>query len=102
MSNFDIFDEGEEYDESSELPEPTTHARSQSHITIVSSTSIFRQLVCCTKTPDDYVQLLLHAKLFLASFKNPKTAFTFEVLDHFQLDALECKMAAMNFMSKIK
>ena len=53
------------------------------------------------KSPDRFVELLLHAKLFPASFKNPKTAFTFEVLDHFQVDALECKTAAMNFMSKL-
>jgi hypothetical protein len=105
LSDFDTFEEGDEYDESSELHEPTTHAGSRSHITIVSSTGIFKRSIrwChCAKTPDDYVQLLLRAKLFPASFKNPKTAFTFEVLDHFQLDALECKTAAMNFMSKIK
>jgi hypothetical protein len=44
---------------------------------------------------------LVRAKLFPASFKHPETAFTFEVLDHFHIDALECKTAAMNFMSKI-
>jgi hypothetical protein len=40
-------------------------------------------------------------KLFLASFKNPKIAITFEVLDHFRVDALECKTAVMNFTSKV-
>jgi hypothetical protein len=44
---------------------------------------------------------LLRAKLFPASFIHPETAFTFDVLDHFRIDALECKTAAMNFMSKI-
>ena len=43
----------------------------------------------------------MRAKLFPASMIRPETAFTFEVLDHFHLDALECKTAAMNFMSKI-
>jgi hypothetical protein len=83
---------------------PTAHHRSQSTLTIVSSTGIFWHSIHwrhCTKSLDQYVQLLLHAKLFLASFKNPKTAFTFEVLDHFRVDALECKTAVMNFMSKI-
>jgi len=37
-----------------------------------------------------------------ASFKNLKMAIAFEVLDHFRLDALECKTAALNFMSKIR
>ncbi|KIM74954.1 hypothetical protein PILCRDRAFT_79556, partial [Piloderma croceum F 1598] len=73
-------------------------------LTIVASTGIFKRSIrwChCAKSSKRFVQLLLRAKLFPASFKNPKTAFTFEVLDQFQLDALECKTAAMNFMSKI-
>jgi CxC2 like cysteine cluster associated with KDZ transposases len=72
---------------------------------IVSSTGIFRRSIkwChCAKSPEAFIKLLLRAKLFPASFKNPKTAFTFEVLDHFHVDALECKMAAMNFMSKLR
>jgi len=107
MFDLDISDGADELDDGyrpSEPSEPTTHSRSQSDLTIVSSTGIFTRSVrwCnCTKSPDQYVQLLLRAKLFPASFKNPKTAFTFEVLDHFRLDALECKTAAMNFMSKL-
>ena len=80
-----------------------THHLAGSHLTIVSSTGIFRRAVkwCqCANCPDAYVQLLC-AKLFPASFQRPATAFTFEVLDHFRLDALECKTAAMNFMCKI-
>ena len=85
--------------------EPTPHSVLKSDLTIVSSTGICTRSVqwCkCAKSPDRFVELLLRAKLFLASFKNPKTAFTFEVLDHFRVDALECKMAAMNFMSKLR
>ena len=80
------------------------HSGSRSKLTIVSSTGIFTcwiQWCHCAKSADQYVQLLLHAKLFPASFKTPKTAFTFAVLDHFQLNALECHTVAMNFMSKI-
>jgi hypothetical protein len=80
-------------------------AGSGSFLTIVASTGIFTRQVrwCqCANNPDQYVQLLLRSKLFPASFKNPKTAFTFEVLDHFRIDALECKTAAMNFMTKIQ
>jgi CxC2 like cysteine cluster associated with KDZ transposases len=81
------------------------HSVSRSEIIIVSSTGICTRSVrwChCAKSPDRFVELLLRAKLFPASFKNPKTAFTFEVLDHFRVDALECKTAAMNFMSKLR
>ena len=82
----------------------TTHFGSQSKLVIVSSTGIFKRSIrwChCAKSGDQYVELLLRAKLFPASFKNPKTAFTFEVLDHFRLDALDCNTSAMNFMNKI-
>jgi len=77
--------------------------RRRSNLIIVSSTGIFKRSVrwCrCTKPLEPYIQLL-RAKLFPASFIHPGTAFTFEVLDHFHIDALECKTAAMNFMSKI-
>jgi CxC2 like cysteine cluster associated with KDZ transposases len=91
-------------DQSAGTSGSTAHSGSRSKLTIVSSTGIFTRWIrwChCAKSADQYVQLLLRAKLFPASFKNPKTAFTFEVLDHFRLDALECHTAAMNFMSKI-
>ena len=85
--------------------EQTMHTGSRSELIIVSSNGIFKRSVrwCqCATNSNHYVQLLLHAKLFPASFKNPKTAFTFEVLDHFWIDALECKTAAMNFMNKLQ
>ena len=75
----------------------------QSNLIIISSTGIFKRSVrwcTCVNSPDPYVQLI-RAKLFPASFKHPETAFTFEVLDHFHIDTLEYKMAAMNFMGKI-
>lgn len=75
----------------------------RSNITIVSSTGVFKRSILwcrCANVTKPYVQLL-RAKLFPASFQRPATAFTFEVLDHFRIDALECKTAAMNFMSKI-
>lgn len=81
-----------------------TYSQSQSNLIIVTSTGIFKHSVqwChCTNSLDKYVQLL-HARLFPASFKNLQTTFTFDVLDHFQVDVLECKMAAMNFMHKIQ
>jgi hypothetical protein len=108
MSDLDISDEGGgllDESEPQEASEWMTNFRSRSNLIIVSSTGIFKRAVrwChCAKSSDQYVQLLLRAKLFPASFKNPQTVFTFEVLDHFRVDALECKTAAMNFMSKIQ
>ena len=89
MFDLDISDGAEGIDDGyqpSEPSEPTAHFKSRSDLTIVSSTGIFTRSVrwcTCTKSPDQCVELLFRAKLFPASFKNPKTAFTFEVLDHF-------------------
>jgi hypothetical protein len=107
LFDLDLSDESDEFADGpqpSADSEPMAHFGSKSNLIIISSTGIFRRSVrwChCAKSPRQYAQLLLRAKLFPASFKNPKTAFTFEVLDHFRLDSLECKTAAMNFMSKI-
>jgi hypothetical protein len=108
MFDLGLSDEADEVEDGDLPSEPfgsTTFVESRSNLIIVSSTGIFKCSVrwChCAKSSDQYVELLLQAKLFPASFKNPKTAFTFEVLDHFRVDALECKTAAMNFMSKIR
>jgi len=70
---------------------------------IVTSTGIFKRFVSfcgCANAPDRHIQLLRRG-LFPATFLNPRTAFTFEVLDHFRLDTLECNMAALAFMSKL-
>jgi hypothetical protein len=70
---------------------------------IVSSTGIFRRLIqwcTCPNAPERHIQLLC-TRLFPATFINPKMAFTFKVLDHFRLDALECRTSAMNFMNKL-
>ncbi|KAG1786208.1 uncharacterized protein HD556DRAFT_1449943 [Suillus plorans] len=40
--------------------------------------------------------------LFPASFLEPKTAFTFDVLNDFLLDNLECGTSAMNYYSKLR
>ncbi|KAI6040015.1 hypothetical protein EDC04DRAFT_2602760 [Pisolithus marmoratus] len=41
-------------------------------------------------------------RLFPASISKTQTAFTFAVLDHFLIDALECKTSAMSFYQKLK
>jgi hypothetical protein len=40
--------------------------------------------------------------LFPSSFKRIKTAFTFQVLDDFRIDNLECKTAAFNYYRKLR
>jgi hypothetical protein len=81
--------------------QPVPGARS---MVVVTSAGIFRRDVCfcqCPGAPDPHLQLL-RMQLFPASIERPSTAFTFEVLDHFNIDALECKTAALNFYNKLR
>lgn len=73
-------------------------------ITAVTVAGVFPRTVqwCrCQNAPERWVQLLRHS-FFPASFDKPATIFTFDVLDHFTHDLLECKTSAMNFYNKIK
>ncbi|KAI6110329.1 hypothetical protein EV401DRAFT_1869650, partial [Pisolithus croceorrhizus] len=78
----------------------------RSQMTIVHTEGIFSHEVwvckCPGSDPNDWHLDLLHQRLFPASICKPKTAFTFDVLDHFLIDALECKTSAMSFYQKLK
>ena len=56
---------------------------------------------CCPNAPDQAFQLFRH-RLFPASTSRPSTAFTFDVLEYFHIDAVECKTSASNFSSKLR
>ncbi|KAG2149136.1 uncharacterized protein EDB93DRAFT_1240433 [Suillus bovinus] len=75
-----------------------------SPVTIVHSSGVFIHNVawchCQGPVPKQHLQLL-RAGLFPASSTRPKTAFTFEVLDHFLIDSLECKTSARSFFEKL-
>jgi hypothetical protein len=76
----------------------------KSKMVIVHSSGVFRHYVCwcsCPGSAPKHIQLFREA-LFSSSVISPKTAFTFDVLDHFYIDSLECKTAAMSFFQKIR
>ncbi|KAI6014687.1 hypothetical protein EDC04DRAFT_2870627 [Pisolithus marmoratus] len=79
---------------------------SRFQMTIVHTEGIFSHEVsvcnCPGSNPNDWHLDLLRQRLFPASISKPKTAFTFAVLDHFLIDALECKTSAMSFYQKLK
>jgi hypothetical protein len=78
---------------------PGTH-----RMVVVTSNGIFRRQVrwCqCHGRAEEHIQLL-HLNLFPASIRRPSTAFTFDVLDHLHIDAMECKTAALNFYNKLR
>jgi hypothetical protein len=70
---------------------------------IVHTTGVFKTRVrwCgCQDAPDRAIQLF-QMMLFPASLQRPGTAFTFDVLDYFYIDAMECKTAAASFVKKV-
>ncbi len=56
---------------------------------------------CCLDALERDMQLMA-AGLFPATFRNPKTAFTFRVLEEFHLDNLECKTTPSQFISRLR
>ncbi|KAK6988503.1 hypothetical protein R3P38DRAFT_3332031 [Favolaschia claudopus] len=74
----------------------------------VHTTGIFVRRVgwcCCSDEGGDTLPhdlQLLDAKMYPASSNKPSTAFTFNVLDDFALDSLECKTAALTFLTKLR
>ena len=56
---------------------------------------------CCLDAPERDMQMMT-AGLFPATFRNPKTAFTFRVLEEFHLDNLECKTTPSQFISRLR
>jgi hypothetical protein len=76
-----------------------------SNVVIVHSTGVYSHHVSwcqCPGAEKDRHLHLLKAKLFPASITRPQSAFTFDVLDNFLIDALECKTSAMSFYQKLR
>ncbi|KAG1726675.1 hypothetical protein EDB19DRAFT_1643371, partial [Suillus lakei] len=76
-----------------------------SNLVVVYSTGIYSHHISwcqCPGAEKDRHLHLLKAKLFPASITHPHSAFTFDVLDNFLIDALECKTSAMSFYQKLQ
>jgi len=72
-------------------------------VVIVHTTGVFQHHVrwcSCPGHAKEEIQLLC-LRLFPASNLRPKTAFTFDVLDHFYVDAMECKTSGDSFFQKL-
>jgi hypothetical protein len=80
---------------------PPTHS---DYLTIVNITGVHFITVhyCnCLGSAPDYLQLL-QSRLFPAMLAQPRTVFTFNVLDDFIRDNLECGTSGMNYFSKLQ
>ncbi|KAG1803116.1 uncharacterized protein BJ212DRAFT_1304681 [Suillus subaureus] len=76
-----------------------------SNLVIVHSTGVYSHSVSWCQCPGAEKAQHLHlmkARLFPASITCPQSAFTFNVLDNFLIDALECKTSAMSFYQKLR
>ena len=77
--------------------------RGNSWMTLVDITGVhFLPVHFCTcpNAPMRYIQLLRHA-LYPVSYDRPQTAFSFRVLDDFDLDNLETKGTAQRYYAKL-
>jgi hypothetical protein len=94
-----------ELDGEVETQEDTSMPSNQQAIMVIPhSSGVFHHCVrfCnCPGSSEHHIQLFTNG-LFPASIKRPRTAFTFDVLDHFYFDAMECKTAAMGFFQKLR
>lgn len=57
---------------------------------------------CSCRGAKSHVHQLMHAGLYPATLNHPETAFTFQVLEHFYLDLMECNTSASSFYSKLR
>jgi hypothetical protein len=71
---------------------------------IVDNGGVYQHKVrwCACKNRAQPDILLFRMGLFSASIINPKTAFSFRLLDYFHVDAMECRTSASSFFSKLR
>ena len=71
---------------------------SQDTLVIAHSNGVFHHRIqwCACLSAPHHIQLFRHG-LFSASVIRPKTTFTFDVLDHFYMVAMECKTVGLSF-----
>jgi hypothetical protein len=70
----------------------------------VANSGIYRRSVqrcVCPNAPETHIQLL-QMWFFPATLKRPSTAFTFNVLNQFHIEAMECKTSVHNFYSTLR
>lgn len=88
---------------SSSFIPPALQSTSSQEMTLISSSGIHTITVAwCTCFDADYSSQLMATRLFPATMTRPKTAFTFELLDHFLVDSTVCKTTAYSFYDKLR
>jgi hypothetical protein len=83
---------------------PNTDAMGNQFLTVIDTTGIHHMpfVHCFCNGRKDVDILLMELGLFPASFKDVETVFTFEVLDDFRIENLECKVSAWQYFNKLR
>jgi hypothetical protein len=72
-------------------------------MTIITSSRICQLTIqWCTCMKEDHADQLLSIQLYPATLTSPKTAFTFEGLDHYLTEHTICKTTAYSFYDKLR
>lgn len=73
-------------------------------LTVVDSAGVFEMevLFCACSDAKPMHEQLLRTCLFPATFKQIETVFSFNILDDFLIDNLECKTTAQQYFSKLQ
>jgi len=97
-------DEWEDEDEDEEGGVPGREkGRKLSKLTIVDRAGVFTYWVrWCTCGGVPHYRQLVELGLYPASFKQPKTAFTFRLLKYYHIDLMECRTPPFAFYNKIR
>lgn len=84
---------------------PTGVDSSEHNDLVIVDTSGFHRLqtrwCACRNHPAPRIQLL-HMGLYPGTVKQPRTAFTFQLLEYYHVDAMECGATASNFCNKLR
>src|SRR5438128_10124887 len=85
-------------------PPHLVQPKGRTHMTVIHTNGVHYCAIrycACQGSEEAHIQLM-KADLFPATTKEPRTVFTFQILDDFMRDNLECGTSAMNYYSKIR
>jgi hypothetical protein len=86
------------------IPSSTQSLPPTSTLTVVDRFGVYDHNIQWCQCPNRQSRdiILFRMGLFSASIHGPKTAFTFQCLQYFHIDSMECRTSAGNFYMKIR
>jgi len=87
-----------------DVPDSDEDGRDDTEMVIVDCGRVYKHKIrwcACRGRPAEHL-LLFSMGLFSATLAQPKTAFSFRLLNYFHIDAMECRTSASSFFSKLR